>query len=96
MESFKNYIDGKFSDAASGETYDIINPANREVVARVPKSDAGDIDRAVLAARRAFDSDGWPETTARDRGTLLFKIAAYVRANAGRLAELETLSRPNN
>jgi betaine-aldehyde dehydrogenase len=92
METYRNFIDGRFVEAASGKTYDAMNPANREVVARVPQSDTQDVDRAVKAARRAFDADGWPETSARDRGRILFRIADWVRANAARLAELETLN----
>ncbi len=92
METWKNYIDGKFADAASGRTYDALNPATGEVLAKVPQSDAPDVDRAVKAARRAFDTGGWPETSARERGRILFRIAAWVRANAERLATLETLN----
>jgi len=92
MLTCKNYIDGKFADAAGGKTYDALNPATGEVLAKVPQSDAQDVDRAVKAARRAFDADGWPETSARERGSILFRIAAWVRANATRLAELETLN----
>jgi betaine-aldehyde dehydrogenase len=92
METCRNYIDGKFADAASGKTYDALNPATGEVLAKVPQSDAQDVERAVKAARRAFDADGWPETSARERGRILFRIAAWVRANAERLATLETLN----
>ena len=92
METYKNYVDGRFVDALSGKTYDALNPATREVIARVPQSDAQDIDVAVKAARRAFDKDGWPDISARERGRILFRIAEYVRANAKRLAELETLN----
>jgi betaine-aldehyde dehydrogenase len=92
MQSYRNYIDGKFVDAASGKTYAVIDPATREVIAEVPQSDPEDIDRAVAAARRAFDSDGWPDTSARDRGRILFRIADYIRQNARKLAELETLN----
>ncbi|HXH27912.1 MAG TPA: aldehyde dehydrogenase family protein [Candidatus Polarisedimenticolia bacterium] len=92
METYKNYIDGAFVDAASGKTYDVVNPATREVIARVPQSDAEDIDRAVKAARRAFDVDGWPETSPRDRGRILFRIAEYIRAHERRFAEIETLN----
>ncbi len=92
MLTYRNYIDGKFADAASGRTYEVLNPASREVIARVPQSDARDVEQAVAAARRAFDADGWPESPARERGRILFRISEYVRDNAKRFAELETLN----
>src|SRR5262245_53082294 len=90
MRIYRNFIDGEWVDAASGGSLDVINPATREVIARVPDSGPTDVNRAVTAARRAFDQDGWPQTSARDRGRLLFQIAEFIRANADRLAELET------
>jgi betaine-aldehyde dehydrogenase len=90
METYGNYIDGKFVPAAGGRTYDAIDPATREVIARVPLSGPEDVERAVKAARRAFDRDGWPETSARDRGRVLLRIADWMRANAPRLARIET------
>src|SRR6267142_5352978 len=90
MQASMNYIDGEWVPAASARTLDVINPATREVIARVPDSGAADVDRAVLAARRAFDLDGWPQTTARERGRILFRLAEYVRRNEKRLAEIET------
>ena len=92
MRKYQNFIDGKFTDAASGRTYDVINPANREVIAKVPESDGTDVDRAVAAARRAFDVDGWPDTPARDRGRILFRIAEWLRDNTKRIAEIETIN----
>src|SRR3989442_1679788 len=90
VQIYKNHIDGESVDAASGRTLDVINPATREVIARVPDSGAADVDRAVQAARRAFDRDGWPQTSARERGRVLFRLAEYVRKNGKRLAEIET------
>src|SRR5258706_8538850 len=90
MQSYKNYIDGEWVDAASRKTLDVINPATREVIALVPDSGPADVDRAVGAARRAFDLDGWPQTSARERGRVLFRLAEYVRRNETRLAEIET------
>ena len=90
MQTYGNYIDGEWAAAASGRTLDVIDPATRQVIARVPDSGAADVDRAVRAARRAFDEGGWPETSARERGRILFRLADYVRRHAGRLAEIET------
>jgi betaine-aldehyde dehydrogenase len=92
MKLCQNFIDGTFADAASGATYEVIDPATREPIARVPKSDEQDVDRAVSAARRAFDVDGWPEMSARERGRILFRIADWVRAHARQLAETESLN----
>jgi betaine-aldehyde dehydrogenase len=90
MQLYGNYIDGAWTEAASGKTLDVINPATREVIARVPDSGPADVDRAVGAARRAFDVDGWPQTSARERGRVLFRLAEYVRRNEKHLAEVET------
>jgi len=90
MQQYKNYIDGQWVDAASGKLLDVIDPATRQVIARVPDSGAADVDRAVAAARRAFDVDGWPQTSARERGRVLFRIAEFIRRNEKRLAEIET------
>jgi len=92
QQVLRNLIDGEWGDAASGKTFDVVNPATREVIGRAPASAAADVDRAVRAARRAFDQDGWPQTAARDRGRILFNLAAHLRANARRYAELETLN----
>ena len=90
MQTYGNYIDGEWAAAASGRTLDVIDPATRQVIARVPDSGAADVDRAVRAARRAFDEGGWPETSARERGRVLCRLAEYVRRNEKRLAEIET------
>src|SRR3989441_11010675 len=90
MEPLGNFIDGEWTQAASGRTLEVVNPASRDVIARVPDSAAADVDRAVQAAGRAFDRDGWPQTSARERGRVLFRLAEYVRKNGKRLAEIET------
>ena len=55
METTKMYINGEFVESLSGKTYEIRNPANDEVIAHVPESQPEDVDRAVIAARAAFD-----------------------------------------
>jgi len=84
-------IDGERVQAASGRTFDVMNPATGEVMARVPDAQAADVDRAAKAARRAFD-EGWREVTAQERGRILFRLAEKARAETKRLAELETLN----
>ena len=67
MDSYAMLIDGERVQAASGRTFDVMNPATGEVLARVPDAQAADVDRAVKAARRAFD-EGWRDVTAQERG----------------------------
>jgi betaine-aldehyde dehydrogenase len=90
--SHRLYIDGQFVAAHSTRTIDVINPATQEIVASVPDGDVEDIDRAVRAARRAFESDPWRDVTAQERGRILFRLAQIVRERADELAELETIN----
>ena len=87
----KMLIDGQWRDSVSGKTFETWNPATEEVIAQVAEGDAADIDLAVKAARKAFDSGPWRTTDARDRGRLLNKLADLIEANIDDLAELETL-----
>jgi betaine-aldehyde dehydrogenase len=84
------YIDGRFVASQAGRWIDVIDPSTQEVIARVPDGDDRDIDAAVTAARRAFESGPWKDTTAQDRGRILFRLAQIVRENATAWAELET------
>src|SRR5437868_4672227 len=91
MKSYKMYVNNEFVSAAS--TRDIINPATGEVLATVPEAGKSDVDKAVAAARAAFDTTNWRESSnAMARGRVLFKMAELVRKNAAKLAELETLN----
>src|ERR1700723_968873 len=74
----KILIDGKWGDAASGRTFPSYNPATGEVLAHIAEGDREDIDRAVRAARAAFDSGPWRELTASERGKLLWKLADLI------------------
>ena len=87
----KLLIDGQWRDSVSGKTFETINPATEEVIAEVAEGDKADIDLAVKAARRAFDSGPWRKTDARDRGRLLYKLAELIERDIDALAELETL-----
>jgi len=84
------YINGEFVRPESTAVIDVVDPATSEVIGRVPDAGAPDVDRAVAAARAAFDDGGWTATTAQDRGRMLFKLAEAVRARADELADLET------
>lgn len=70
--------------------FDVIEPATGERLASVPEAERHDADRAVVAADRAFRSGGWPKVNSRDRGRLLFRLAALIRENADELAQLES------
>src|SRR6202035_3709387 len=87
----KMLIDGKWVDSASGKTFETLNPATGEVIARVAEGDKADVDKAVNAARRAFDEGPWRKMNARERGRLLYKLADLVEKNVDELAALETL-----
>ena len=89
VPTYQNFINGHWVASASGETFPVYDPSTEEVIAQVASSNAADIDKAVKAARAAFDSGPWPTTTAQDRGRILFKLADKVRQNAAQLAELE-------
>ena len=90
MKNLQLYINGEFVAPQSSATIDVLDPATGDVIARVPDANADDVDRAVRAARAAFDEGPWKEATAQDRGRVLFKIADIVRARADELAEIET------
>jgi betaine-aldehyde dehydrogenase len=89
MNTYQNLIDGEWVSAASGKVFDVMNPATDEVMATVPEAGAADVDRAVKAARRAFD-EGWRDVTGQERGRVLFRLAERMRKELPRLAELET------
>ena len=87
----KMLIDGKWVEAASGKTFETYNPATGEVLARVAEGDREDIDRAVQAARRAFESGPWPNMSPSQRGRLLSRLADLLESHLEEFAELETL-----
>ena len=87
----KMLIDGKWVDSVSGKTFDTINPATGDVIARVAEGDKADVDKAAKAARKAFDSGPWRKMSARERGKLLYRLADLIEKNFDELAALETL-----
>jgi len=87
----KLLIDGKWVDAVSGETFEVRDPATGEVIAHVASGDAADIDRAVAAARDAFDNRGWPQTAPAERARLMLKLADLIEKHGEELAILETM-----
>jgi aldehyde dehydrogenase (NAD+) len=88
----KLLIDGKWVNAASGKTFETINPATGEVIAHVAEADKADVDKAVDAARSAFEGGAWAQTPASERGRLLNRLADLVEENKEELAALETFN----
>ncbi len=86
------FLDGQWMDAGEGRTLPVMNPATDERLADVALANVGDVDRAVRAARRAFDEGPWPRMDPLHRGRLLFKLAERVRENADDLALTDTLN----
>jgi phenylacetaldehyde dehydrogenase len=87
----KMLIDGAWVQAQSGKTFEVFNPATDKVIAHVAEGEAPDIDNAVRAARRAFDSGPWSTMTASDRGRLIWKIGDLIEKHTDELAQLETI-----
>jgi betaine-aldehyde dehydrogenase len=90
MKRYRMLINGEFADSLSGAWLPVYDPSTEEVIAEFPDGNASDVDLAVNAARIAFDTGGWAQTTAQDRGRLLFKLANRIREEAPALAELES------
>jgi betaine-aldehyde dehydrogenase len=86
---YQLFIDGKWVDAESGKTFQTPNPATGETLAEVAEADKADIDKAVAAARRAYEGK-WSKMSARDRGRLLYKLSQLIEEHSTELAELET------
>jgi betaine-aldehyde dehydrogenase len=87
VRTLQNFIEGEFVDPVEGRTEDILNPATGGVIATAPLSTAADVDRAVAAARRAFD--GWSNETPGERAGALLKLADAIEENADEIADLE-------
>ena len=86
---FKMYINGEFVEGHRRAFFPVYDPSTEQVIAEVPDADEQDVNRAVAAARAAFDSGPWPQATAQDRGRILFRLAERVRKEAANLADLE-------
>lgn len=87
----KILINGKWVDAADGKTFETINPATGQVIVKVAEGGKADVDKAVQAARNAFEKGPWKKMSARERGKYLFRLADLIEKNAEELSALETL-----
>ena len=87
VRTYQNFIDGEWTDPAEGRTEAVLNPATGETIAQVPLSTAEDVDRAVAAARRAFES--WSQTTPMERSNALLELAGALEDRAEDIGKLE-------
>jgi len=85
------FVNGQWVDAASGKTFETPNPATGETLARVAEGDAEDVNRAVRAARAAFDSGPWSRMTPSERGRIIWRIGDLILEHVDELAQLESL-----
>ena len=91
VKAYKNYIGGEWVEAASGETFDVINPSSGELVATVPKGGREDAQAAIAAARESFDSGVWAEMDPDERVRILRSVVDKFTEHEDELAELESL-----
>src|SRR5438034_244749 len=89
VRTYQMYVNGEWVESKSSKTFPVYDPATEEVIAQVPDSNADDVNRAVAAAKSAFEDGPWGSTTAQERGRVLFRLAEKIRQNAAQLAELE-------
>uniref|UniRef100_A0A8C6S979 10-formyltetrahydrofolate dehydrogenase n=1 Tax=Neogobius melanostomus TaxID=47308 RepID=A0A8C6S979_9GOBI len=85
------FINGKFEDAENGKTYNTINPTDGSVICKVAYCSVGDVDRAVAAAKEAYEDGPWGRMNPRDRGSLLYKVADLMEEHQEELATIEAL-----
>jgi 4-guanidinobutyraldehyde dehydrogenase/NAD-dependent aldehyde dehydrogenase len=85
------FVGGEYVDAASGETFECVNPADNSVITSVAATDSEDVDRAVAAARRAFEKGSWSRIAPAARKDVLFRFADLIRTHQDELAALETI-----
>src|SRR5579863_8769125 len=90
VRTYQMYINGEWVDSKSTKTFPVYDPSTEEVIAQVPDAGADDVNRAVAAAKTAFEEGPWAGSTAQERGRVLFRLAEKIRANQPALAELET------
>jgi aldehyde dehydrogenase (NAD+) len=91
LAAYKMYIGGEWVDAAAGEVYETMNPYTGKAWATIPRGRAADADRAVGAAKKAFETGPWSKMTATNRGHLLRKLADLITENAEHLARIEVI-----
>jgi aldehyde dehydrogenase (NAD+) len=91
VPELKLLIDNRWVESESGRTFATVNPSTGEEICQVAEADSADVDRAVLAARAAFEHGPWPKMPASERGGLLYRLADLIENNADAMARLESL-----
>jgi aldehyde dehydrogenase (NAD+) len=91
VPELKLLIDNRWVESESGRTFATVNPSTGEEICQVAEADSTDVDRAVLAARAAFEHGPWPKMPASERGGLLYRLADLIENNADAMARLESL-----
>src|SRR3954449_13196249 len=89
VKTYQLFINGEWVASNSSKTIPVYDPSTEEVIAQVPDANSDDVNRAVAAARAAFEEGPWATTTPQERGRVLFRLAEKIRQNAPMLAELE-------
>src|SRR6201993_122709 len=89
VKTYQMFINGEWVASKSAKTFPVYDPSTEEVIAQVPDANADDVNRAVGAAKEAFENGPWSSTTAQERGRVLFRLAEKLRQNLPALAELE-------
>src|SRR6266700_1867878 len=89
VKTYQLYVNGDWLEGDSRKTFPVYDPSTEEVIAQVPDGNSQDVDRAVAAAKAAFEEGPWATTTPQERGRVLFRLAERIRQNAASLAELE-------
>src|SRR5947199_6103075 len=89
VKTYQLFVNGEWVESKTQKIFPVYDPATEEVIAQVPDAQADDVNRAVAAARAAFDQGPWSTTTPQERGRVLFRLAEKIRQNLPTLAELE-------
>src|SRR5438067_10695086 len=89
VKTYQLYINGEWVESNSDKTFPVYDPSTEEVIAQVPDANSDDVNRAVAAAKSAFEDGPWATTTPQERGRVLFRLADKIRQNIAMLAELE-------
>ena len=89
VRTYQMLINGEWVASTSNKTFPVYDPSTEEIIAQVPDGNAEDVNRAVAAAKAAFEDGPWSQTTHQERGRILFRLAEKIRQNTAMLAELE-------
>src|ERR1035438_2863197 len=81
VKTYQMFINGEWVASKTNKTFPVYDPSTEEVIAQVPDADANDVNYAVAAAKAAFEEGPWANSTAQERGRVLFRLAEKVRQN---------------